>query len=311
MSSDAISALAVVFDCGVTWSACSKDKFGSLIEQLLLFLNTYHLHAANNLLLVLAHHPSTVRQVWPPSDSDEPATPSAPQMLRTAMADCLQHLAAEDVAQTDAPPGSDAAAPLLSAALSTAVCRLQRVRRLRPKVEPRILVVHASADAPTQHLPAMNCVFAAQKLGVLIDAVLLGSDDSMLLQQAAHLTGGLYLRPDEPTRSALGQYLITCCLPDRYARQTLRPPPQGQPETRALCHLSKQPVEMGHACSVCLTVFEHDQLPSCPVCGTRYALAPQGRKLLKRPAAGAGGPAAPARRPAPAGGAGRAATPTS
>ena len=69
------------------------------------------------------------------------------------------------------------------------LCRLHRARRLWPTVEPRVIIVGASADAPTQHLSTMNCVFGAQKLSILIDTLLLASDqDSMLLQQAAHLS---------------------------------------------------------------------------------------------------------------------------
>ena len=165
----------------------------------------------------------------------------------------------------DGPPAS-----LISAALSAAVCRLQRVRREAPKVQARALVVQACADSAAQHLPTMNCAFAAQKLGVLIDTLALCEAPSMLLQQAAALTGGLHLRPDDETLAALCQYLITCCLPDQYARQFLRPPAQGELETRALCFLTKRPLDIGHACSVCLAVFGDDKLLECPVCASRF-----------------------------------------
>jgi hypothetical protein len=143
----------------------------------------------------------------------------------------------------------------------------------------------------------MNSIFAAQKLGVLIDAVLLGSaSHSMLLQQAAHLTGGLYLhaRSGTPAQRALAQYLLTSCLPDRYERQLLSAPPQGELETRARCFLTKQPLEVGFACSVCLAVFAHDKLPSCPVCATRFSFGPPIGQLKKRPRKAAAGGAASA-----------------
>ena len=289
------SALAVIVDLGVEWSRRPHKECAGLIEQLLLFLNAYHLHSATSTLLLLGAHSHSVTTLWPPNQNDEPATPSHPQQLRAAVASGMQRIAAHSKTPHDAGSDGDGDAPLLSAALSTALCRLQRVRRSRPKVDPRVLIVHASPDAHTQYLATMNCVFGAQKLGILIDAVLLGGgDDSMLLQQAAHLTGGLYFRPDATAQQALAQTLITCCLPGRYERQFLRPPPQGQPGTLALCNLTKKPVEMGHACSVCLSVFAHDNLSSCPVCGTRFALtmpAGQGRKKLKRPAAAAPAPA--------------------
>jgi len=279
---DSLSALAVVLDCGAHWCRRKHEDRAQILEQLLLFLNAYHLHSASSLLTVFATHEATVRRLWPPGDGED-AAPGTPQQLRAAVAAGVESLAAE------APPdgSSGDVAPLLSAALSAALCRLQRAKRLRAQVEPRVLLVSAAADSPAQYLPTMNCIFGAQKLGVLIDAVNLDKSDSMLLQQAAHLTGGLYLRPDEPTQRALAQYLISCCLPDRFERQFVRAPPQKHPETRALCYLSKQPVEMGWACSICLTVFEDDvavRKSGCPVCGSRFisSLQPGGPAKKKR-----------------------------
>ena len=45
-----------------------------------------------------------------------------------------------------------------------------------------------------------------QRSEVCVDACLLGTADSTLLQQAAHLTGGVYLRPKH--RGALLQCLL-------------------------------------------------------------------------------------------------------
>ena len=163
----------------------------------------------------------------------------------------------------------------------------------------------AIAAAVDALLVPVSLLFASSLLllsaaALLEPKALAKGDDSMVLQQAAHLTGGLHLRPDEPTLRGLSQYLITHCLPSRQARQFLRMPRQRQPETRALCFLSKDPVEIGHACSVCLAVFHHDNLNACPVCGTRFALALPPRKKLKKaptaskptapPSRGASGP---------------------
>ena len=57
-------------------------------------------------------------------------------------------------------------------------------------------------------------------------------------------------------RAGLTQYLLSCMLPDPHVRRFLRPPAQGLLETRALCHLSRAPVEVGWACSVCLTALQ-------------------------------------------------------
>ena len=298
--------LAVVLDLGPSHAAMPSSQLSSLIDQTLTFLNAYTLLSSSNQLLVLAPHPRGVRCLWPPADAmpDAVAAPANPAALRASVLAGMRSLttAASDGESTALSNGSTGGSgsgsgdtvPLLSAALAAAICRLQRVRRLRPRIEARLLVLHASADAPAQHLASMNCVFAAQKLGMLIDCVVISAQgqDSMVLQQAAHLTGGLYLRPDAQTVRALAQYLISCCLPDRSMRELLQPPRQGQPETRALCFETQLPVDMGYACSVCLAVFNHgiqpEKFSSCPVCGTRFT-APvqpgQQRKKLKKPAA--------------------------
>lgn len=73
---------------------------------------------------------------------------------------------------------------------------------------------------PAQYIPTMNAIFAAQRCGVLIDACYLGASQSAFLQQAAHLTGGLYLRPARP--AGLLQYLLTVRRTRRQAHQARR-----------------------------------------------------------------------------------------
>jgi hypothetical protein len=47
-----------------------------------------------------------------------------------------------------------------------------------------------------------------QRCEVVIDACMIGASDSVFLQQAAHLTNGIYLRPKH--KGALLQYLLVC-----------------------------------------------------------------------------------------------------
>ena len=227
--------LTVVLDCSLSWARGGPEDLTQAIEQLLLFLNAFSLLSASNQLLLLASNDEAVEVLWPPASlgHDAVAAPSDARALRAAVAAGVQRLVTSR--SSAASDDGGAAAPQLAAALAAALCRMHRVCRALPKVQPRMLLFHATeAEEPSQHLAAMNCVFAAQKMGVIIDALLLGATtDSTLLQHAAHQTGGLYLRPDAATQRAIAQYLITCCLPDRYARQFLRPPAQGQLETQA------------------------------------------------------------------------------
>jgi transcription initiation factor TFIIH subunit 3 len=293
--------LTVVLDCSPSWARRAPDEHAAALEHLLLLLNAYSLHAANSQLAVLGTHSDGVEVFWPPkvAGPDAVAAPSDPQALRAAIADGVCRHAAHKPGELKTKDGS----PRLSAALTASLCRMQRVCRAQPKARPRLLVIHASADSRSQHLACMNCAFACRRLGVLVDVVQFGPSDSMALQQAAHMTGGLYLRPDAPTLAGLAQYLITCVLPDRYARQFLASPLQDEPDTRARCYITGKPIEIGWACSVCLSVFEHDGLPSCPACASRFSLAPLGPLPKKRakkgakPGAAAGPPAQPAALP--------------
>lgn len=47
-------------------------------------------------------------------------------------------------------------------------------------------------DSSSQYIPMMNSIFASQKQNVTIDVLKVFGDDTVFLQQAAHLTKGIY-----------------------------------------------------------------------------------------------------------------------
>ena len=264
------SAVAIIFDGSPDgWE--NDAALAHAIDAVLLFANAFRLLNAGNKLLVVGEHPLKARCLLPKVGSSEPAAAVEPQIVRHTLVHNVGGMI-----QTELPP--TAGGSLVGGALALALCRLAAARRATPRLQLRVLVLHASPDVPGQHLPAMNCAFAAKKLGVIVDAIVLAPSDSPLLQTAADVTGGLYLKPDAAARAGLAQYLLSACLPDQHARQIVRPPAQGKLETRALCYLTKQPVEIGHACSVCLTVYSDPTAlgtpPTCPVCGERFVLKP-------------------------------------
>lgn len=61
-----------------------------------------------------------------------------------------------------------------------------------------------SVASVTTRCQCVTCCM--QRHGVVIETCVLGPADSAFLQQAAHVTGGLYLRPSRP--GALLQYLL-------------------------------------------------------------------------------------------------------
>jgi len=178
-SSASPSVLAVVVDCSpVEWAARPADELPHLLEQLMMLCSAYWSLASSNRLLVVGAHPAAARLLWP-ERRELAAEVAPPHRLRAALARGVRGLVALD-------PLSDAAAPALAAALSLAICRLERVRREEPLAQPRVLLLSASAECPSASLRLTNAAFAAKKLEVAIDTVLLApTADSISLQQLA------------------------------------------------------------------------------------------------------------------------------
>lgn len=101
---------------------------------------------------------------------------------------------------------------------------------------------------------------------VVIDSCTL-IDDSNLLQQASSLTNGLYFRI--PQLNGLLHYLLWLYLPDLSARKKLVYPPKVQVDYRAACFCHQKLIDVGHVCSVCLSVF-CSFTPICTTCNTNF-----------------------------------------
>lgn len=137
----------------------------------------------------------------------------------------------------------------------------------RIKSKPRILCLTGSPDVPQQYIPVMNTIFSAQRAEVVIDALVLHPDNSSLLQQAAHLTQGLYFKPEH--RSGVLQYLLQNLACDSHTRAALQVyQPQGV-DFRASCFCHKNVIDIGYVCSVCLSIYCR-QSGSCTTCGTCF-----------------------------------------
>ncbi|KNC73418.1 hypothetical protein SARC_14025 [Sphaeroforma arctica JP610] len=114
-----------------------------------------------------------------------------------------------------APDFGDMPAPgytMLSAAIARSLCFINKVKshwKIGRDLAARVIVVNASPDYAAQYMSVMNCIFAAVKQKVVIDACSLNTHKgttSGFLQQATEITGGLHMsiKMSEP----LLQYLI-------------------------------------------------------------------------------------------------------
>ena len=261
---------------GVDVAGARSLGFRAVVEQLLVFVNAFLLLSGGNRLALFALHGDGCHLVYESPELAPPAPPEAdgeaeaaedaapaapPPAAPAAIATGLQALAQRGAA------GRGHAASPLSGALSRALCYVQRATRGPSPLQPRLLCLHGSADAPAQYVAVMNAIFCAQSASVPIDACLLGATESPFLQQAASLTGGVYLRPPRP--AALLQYLLAVFAADGASRAALRLPAPRGVDFRASCFCHKRPVDTGYVCSVCLSIF-CALVPECSTCGTPF-----------------------------------------
>jgi transcription initiation factor TFIIH subunit 3 len=213
--------------------------------------------------------------VYPVAGKEE-ASLQDPEQMSSGKYEPLVHMNAllgEEIRKTMAEIAGQQVhgASSLPTALSKCLCYIQRCFRetsLGTKLNARILVIMSSVDTASQYVPTMNCIFAAQKHKILIDSCVLWQD-SGFLQQASDITGGIYIKSPEP--AGLLQFLIWTFLPDMSSREKLMLPSAVQVGYHASCFCHHRLVDVGHVCSVCLSIF-CQFTPICSMCQAHFKL---------------------------------------
>ncbi|RKP36386.1 RNA polymerase II transcription factor B subunit 4, partial [Dimargaris cristalligena] len=291
------SLLVVVLDVNpFTWQT-APISFDEALKQLLVFMNAYLALKHDNAMAIIATSYNFCEFLYPdaPMDAETP-TDSAAAMasstegnlypkfkhldeqvltqIRLLIQKHVQHTATPADNDTDSDPTKPRNSVQMTIALSRALCYINRYRSTDSimHLQPRILVLSASADASSQYIQIMNCIFACQKLSIPLDACKIYGDDSTFLQQATSITNGIYVRLSHPR--GLLEYLMFSFLPDAYARQFLVAPSPTSVDFRAACFCHKKIVDIGYVCSVCLSIF-CAFTPVCSTCRTKFAFTPQ------------------------------------
>ncbi|RCN46253.1 transcription factor tfb4 [Ancylostoma caninum] len=143
----------------------------------------------------------------------------------------------------------------------------------------RVVIVAMTVDFGTEHSPLMNLFFSAAKHGICVDVVSL-VESSPLLQQAADITGGIFLQVEQPSK--LLSSMMTHLLGDPSSRSLFPHPTLTEVDYRASCACHHELVSSGWVCSVCLSVL-CQFMPICKACGAIFkvnTLLP--RKVQKR-----------------------------
>jgi len=252
----------------------------SMIRCIIMFCNSYTAMNRQNRLCVISQNKTNVKVLYPRRNSFhyDSFIPSS-EFYSILTSQILQEI---NLPPTNISSSTPSDTGTLSQALSKALCIINRQLQCIPGLLGKIFVLQLTKDNHMHYNAMMNSIFSAQKLGILVDAIMLGKHDSSFLQQACHLTDGLYLRPSDYSiereregEKELLQLLLTFILPDSSVRKLLRLPKQSSVDFRASCFCHGQATEFVHMCSVCLALTCTAPLSlslssgeKCDTCGT-------------------------------------------
>ncbi|KDQ57833.1 hypothetical protein JAAARDRAFT_130607 [Jaapia argillacea MUCL 33604] len=315
---DTASHLSVILDLSPTqWHLSSLPSnthplsVASFLSQLLAFLNSHVAIKHENSLAVFGALPGKSVMLYASTETGSESTELADSNTYLPFKLVDATVVERIMDELDALGDPEEEEPIaLVGALTKSLCYINRV--MSPSTssapgggtsedqttltDPRILILSVSPDLSTSYIPIMNSIFSAQKLKVTIDVCKVYGEDTVFLQQAAHLTGGSYIYLER--RDALLQYLIMSNLPPPPLRLLLSVPTQDKIDFRAACFCHKNIIDVGFVCSVCLSIF-CQPIPVCSTCRTKFPMKTL-RRLNEAMPPGARNPAGTPSRATPA-----------
>ncbi|KAG0612663.1 hypothetical protein M758_6G044100 [Ceratodon purpureus] len=236
---DDVSQVVLLLDVNpFFWGADAERLNGSVgitfdqyFQHALMFLNGILLLNHTNKIVVIATgsstcgflYDSTATENISESITSKGKTKSQESRSELITQSMQEFVSKEEEAVKANPDSSKVQYSNFSGSLAMALCYIQRVlREPLPHPQPRILCLQGSPDAPYQYISVMNSIFSAQRNGIPIDACVIGNQHSAFLQQASHITGGIYMKPPQP--DGLFEYLMMIFATDLFSRQFLQLP---------------------------------------------------------------------------------------
>ena len=313
---DLPSSLIVILDLNqASWTESTAKGGPTVIEaleSLLTFLRAFFMLHGGNTVTIIAAHPYGSEFLYQ-SPALQRSKAHGHQQSGALEMDEIDHRLHEKVVSLSKSlkskssqdnSNSSMKCSLLSSAFALAACTVNRISSHKLlRMLPRVLVLTASTELPSQYIPIMNCIFSMQKANVLIDALVVSDGDCSFLQQAADITNAVYLRPElskvGSSPGALLSWMISVFLGDKHtrflnadlqSRSTLLRLPQAQDvDYRSSCFKTGQLVDVGFVCSVCLSIFAKCDFFICPTCDSKIALdRPAGAAVNKKRKVAAG-----------------------
>ncbi|KAF9574510.1 nuclear mRNA export, poly(A)+RNA binding protein [Mortierella alpina] len=215
-------------------------KLNQALQHILAFMNAHLAGRHDNKLAVIASHVGVSKFLYPTLNELTPG--SKVQTKKDAnvyqVFKVVNDAVISGISRLLQDPGptlqeKDLGSSKIAASLSLGLCYINQAVRSdgMGHVKARILVLTVSPDSSSDYIPIMNCIFSAQKANIPIDVCKIWGEDAVFLQQAAHITEGIYMRPDDP--QGLLQILMFSFLPDMFSRNYLYLPGQDQVDFRA------------------------------------------------------------------------------
>lgn len=199
-------------------------------EALVIFFSAHLLMHRQNQLRVMASHESGAVVLYPSIGGP------APSSMKTQVMEQLTALLSGGSGGGSGDGSGGGAA--IASALSKALCHANRAKQANPALLCRVLVLQVARDLDSEYNTIMNCVFAAQKLGVVVDTCVLSREPSTFMQQAADQTGGAHVHLQKgkgvPAQPLL-QQLLMAFLPSFNERRVLQLPHATSIDLRAAC----------------------------------------------------------------------------
>lgn len=296
--------LVVLFDVNPLWWDIKTQKglpnITKCLDCILAFINSYRMLRHDNQVAVIASHSTRSEFLYPnpndgSDDHDDSYLNDDNKKISSVISSNFKRVM--DQACHDSNIQSDS---LIAGSIAMALCYIHKIinqQKVRRKVNSRILIIKASEDDASQYMSLMNCIFAAQKDSVVVDACVLGESGG-LLQQVCDMTEGLYLQV--PQEHALLQYLLTAFIVEPNLRKESlilslkrkcsdmeggsNEMSSTNVDYRAACFCHRQLIETGFVCSVCLSIFCQFS-PICSTCETAFkppmGALPKARKKRK------------------------------
>lgn len=158
----------------------TEETVFTIMNQLVVYCTAYTLFCRENRLCILAHSSLGIHQLYPAEGTDQiDFLPSLPE-LRTDVFAELGKVFAVLKDQISVESGKS----LLSMALSKSLTICNRLQHMYG-IQTRVLSIHFN-NSPSQYIQnyntVMNCIFSAQKMNTIIDALVMSTFDSNLMQ---------------------------------------------------------------------------------------------------------------------------------